>query len=153
MTTNYLRIVEGLDILDNVLAPYIVRVLREHYGNAWWSRGVLGTLHPDQRRRFPHGGDTDDLIQWMDPAICLTVIEHHWKDLFVHRFRPEALGWVRELHATRNTVAHKGPGDIAETYARHTLDLIRKVINPIDHAAADRVMMLAVQLGQLETPL
>ncbi|HEY1721118.1 MAG TPA: Swt1 family HEPN domain-containing protein [Magnetospirillaceae bacterium] len=153
MTTHYLRVVEGLDILDNVLAPFIVRVLREHYDHDWWWHGVLGTLHPDQRRRLPHGGDTDHLIQWMDPAICLNVIEHHWKDLFSREFRPETLSWVRELHATRNTIAHKGPADIDQAYARHTLDLVRKVVAPIDASAADRVMMLAAQLSRIETPL
>lgn len=153
MTTNYLRIVEGLDILDNVLAPFIVRVLRERYGQDWWTHGVLGTIRPDQRKRFPHGGDTDHLIQWMDPALCLNVIEHHWKDLFSREFRPETLGWVRELHNTRNTVAHKGPGDIGEAFARHTLDLVRKVVAPIEATAAERIMVLTAQLGRIETPL
>ena len=67
MTSNYLRVVEGLDILDNVLAPFVVRVLRQHYDKEWWSHGVLGSLQPDQRRRLPHGGSTDELIRWLDP--------------------------------------------------------------------------------------
>jgi hypothetical protein len=153
MTTNYLRVVEGLDILDNVLAPYIVRILRDRYGREWWSHGVLATLQPERRRRFPHGGDTDHLIQWMDPVVCLTVIEHHWRDLFERHFDPQALHWVRELHAVRNTVAHKGPADIAEPTARHTLDLIRRVVVPIDATAGDRMLMLTAQLGKVETPL
>ncbi len=153
MTTNYLRVVEGLDILDNVLAPFLVRILRERYDTAWWSRGVLGVMHPDQRRRFPHGGATDDLIQWMDPAICLSVIEHHWKDLFAAHLRPETLSWARELHAMRNTIAHKGPHDVTEAFARHALDLIRKTVTPIDTAAGERILMLNAQLGRMETPL
>ncbi len=153
MTSNYLRVVEGLDILDNVLAPFIVRVLRQKYGKEWWSHGVFAALPPDQRRHLPHGGDTDELIRWLDTATCLKVIEHHWHDLFVHRLDDSALGRVRELHHTRNRVMHKGPDDIPAPSARHTLDIIRKTVAPLDEAAAERVLELMAALGHEETPL
>jgi hypothetical protein len=36
---------------------------------------------------------------------------------------------------------------------RHALDLIRKIVAPIDAVAGDRVLALSTQLSQIETPL
>ena len=60
--TNYPRVTEGLRTLTAVLAPYVAQELRAALGGEWWSRGVLGVLHENQRRDLPAAGPDGELI-------------------------------------------------------------------------------------------
>ena len=62
MTRNYLRITEGFQILDTVLAPYVARELRAQFRDAWWRVGVFAKpgawaeLAPHHRGLLPSPG-------------------------------------------------------------------------------------------------
>ena len=143
MTTNYLRVTEGLDILTGVLAPYVAGELRARYADEWWDQGVLGILHKDQN--LPPDGEDDELTAELDAGRCLNLINapRLWNDLFGRKFDREYRAWVNELIATRNKWAHKGPLDMADEDAWRALDTMTRLVEQMDAQATERLRALA----------
>ncbi len=143
MTTNYLRVTEGLDILTGVLAPYVAAELRARYADEWWDQGVRRVLYDDQKRGLPPGGEDDALIPALDASRCLILIDVQWNELFRRKLGREHRTWVNELIATRNKWAHKGPLDMADDDAWRALDTMTRLVEQMDAQATERLRALA----------
>ena len=143
MTTNYQRVTEGIEILTKVLAPYVARELRAHFGDEWWDRGVLDILYDNQKRGLPAGGLDDELIPALDAARCLILIDVQWNELFRRKLGREHRTWVKELTATRNKWAHQGLHDWADEDAWRALDTMTRLVEPMDSEATERLRTLA----------
>ena len=142
MTTNYLRVTNGFDILTKALAPYVASELRARYADEWWDQGVLRIRRDDY---LPPGGKDDELTAVLDTHLCLVLINAQWNELFRGKLDRQYRAWVNELIAIRNKWAHKGHLDMADEDAWRALDTMIRLVKPIDAEAADR-------LGR-ETPL
>ena len=145
VTTNYLRVTNGFDILTKALAPYVAGELRARYGDEWWDQGVLRFLSADQKRDLPPGGEDDELTAALDAGRSLNLINVPplWNDLFQRKLSREHRAWVNELIPTRNKWAHKGLLDMADDDAWRALDTMTRLVEQIDAGAADRLRALA----------
>ena len=143
MTTNYLHLTHGFEVLTRVLPPYIMRELRTAYGEEWWRQGVLGVLYDNQKYDLPIDGGDEKLISTLDIARCLRLIDIHWRDLFGRKLKREHRAWVNELLDTRNKWAHQGPVDIEDDDAWRAFDTMRRLIEPMDAQATEELRKLA----------
>lgn len=145
MTTNYLRVTEGFQILTEVLPQFVARELRAWFSDDWWDRGVLDVLHEHQRRDFPASGEDAELIGSLDAARCLLLMDLQWNDLFRSRLSRDHRTWIEELISTRNrwAWAHVGPMDVTDEDAWRALDTMRRLVQQMDARAADRLRALA----------
>ena len=140
---NYQRVTEGLRTLTAVLAPYVAQELRAELEGEWWSRGVLGVLHENQRRDLPAAGNDDALIAKLDAARCLRIMDVRWNDLFRQKLSREHRTWVKELIATRNKWAHPELLDMADEDAWRALDTMTRLVEQIDAEATEHLRGLA----------
>ena len=143
MDDNYQRVTEGLRTLTAVLAPYVAQELRAELGGEWWSRGVLGVLHENQRRDLPAAGNDGELVAKLDGARCLRLMDVQWNDLFRHKLSREHRTWIKELITTRNKWAHPELLGMADEDAWRALDTMTRLVEQIDAEATERLRALA----------
>ena len=142
--TNYRRVTEGLRTLTAVLAPYVAQELRAELEGEWWSRGVLGVLHENQRRDLPDAGNDEALIcKARRGPRCLRIMDVRWNDLFRQKLSREHRTWVKELIATRNKWAHPELLDMADEDAWRALDTMTRLVEQVDAEATERLRGLA----------
>ena len=154
MTTNYLRLTQGFDVLTKALAPYVARELRVVYGERWWGRGVIGVLYDDQKRDLPTDGKDEILTSTLDVARCLRLMDIHWRDLFGRKLKREHRTWLNELIDTRNKWAHQGSLDMQDDDAWRALDTMTRLVEPMDAQATDELRKLAHDMrDKTEDPL
>ncbi len=154
MTTNYLRLTQGFEVLTKVLASYVARELRVVYGERWWGRGVIGVLYEDQKRDLPTDGKDEILTSTLDIARCLRLMDIHWRDLFGRKLKREHRAWLNELIDTRNKWAHQGSLDMRDDDAWRALDTMRRLVEPMDAQATEQLRSLAhTVLHNREDPL
>lgn len=143
MTTNHQQITAAFQILTEVLGPYIAQELGAKFEGEWWSKGVLGVLRDHQRRDLPTKVEGKNLVEKLDAALCLLLVDLHWESVFKRKLSRQHRNWVKELMTTRNTWAHKGSPDMASEDAWRALDTMTRLIEKIDPAATERLRELA----------
>lgn len=85
---NLAIITRGFQILRNVMASYLKRELSYKFGNDKWQReGVLNVLYENQKLNLPKDGDCSDLMNSLDVAICLLLLEIHWPKVFKKNYQ------------------------------------------------------------------
>ena len=137
--TNHQRVTEGFEVLTSILAPWVAQELQTCFGDEWWDHGVLGILHQHNKRNLPLSGDDDDLIQALDAARCLVLMDVQWSDVFRRKLGREHRTWIKELAETRNKWAHKGLLDISDEDAWRALDTMTRLVEPMDEEAAEKL--------------
>lgn len=120
MQENYELVQKGFRILHPLLAGYIGQELNREYHNGWWQE-VLDTLG-DKARDLPNSGDYDDLVDSMDIATCLRLIDWKWNEVFRAKLSIDYRTWSKELMGVRNDTAHIGQQDLESRYAERALD-------------------------------
>ena len=100
--TNYNYVTQGFQFLLQAYAPYIAFNLVNEYGANWWQVGVLDLLRDDQKRNLPVHGSDETLMQSLDIALCLLLLDLHWKDIFRKKLPIDFRTWSMELKGVRN---------------------------------------------------
>lgn len=140
---NYLRVTKGFDILLNALAPYIARELIREYGeDRWWQEGVLRDMYEDQRRDLPASGSYDELVDSLDIAKCLLIMDIRWRDVFRKNLSRDCKNWVMELKGTRNKLAHRGSQDFSDNDTWRALDTMSRLCEQVDPDGAAEINAL-----------
>ena len=142
MTSNHQRVTEGLQILTEVLAPYVAGELRTRFADEWWGQGVLNVLYDNQKRDLPTAGEDHELVHELDAARCLILIDVQWHDPFRRKLSREHRTWIKELITTRNKWAHKGLLDMADEDAWRALDTMTRLVEQMDSEATERLRTL-----------
>jgi hypothetical protein len=143
---NYQRVTRGFQILTELLAPYVAQQLQQVMKENWWKYGVLDILFDDQKRDLPASGDYAALVDKLDAARCLLLIDLNWNNVFKLRLSREHRNWVKELSTTRNKWAHKGSGDFDDADAWRALDTMARLMEQIDADATEELRSLARQV-------
>ena len=120
MQENYELVQKGFRIIHPIMAGYIGRELNRVYQKGWWNE-VLYTLG-DKARDLPDHGDYGDLIDSMDIATCLRLLDWKWGDVFKTKLSIDYRTWSKELMGVRNDTAHIGQQDLESRYAERALD-------------------------------
>lgn len=140
MQENYEIVQKGFRILHPLMAGYIGQEFNRVYHDNWWQE-VLDTLS-GQIRDLPDYGDYSDLIDSLDVANCLRLIDRKWKDVFSTKLSIDYRTWSKELMGVRNKMAHIGQQDIEQPYAERALDTMALLCAAFDAEGAEEIRAL-----------
>lgn len=134
--SNHQLVTDGFELLLNSLAPYVMRELIQQYGNGFWQTGVLDRLYEDQRRGLPTSGKVEELINSLDIALCLLLMDVQWREVFHKKLPRDCKNYVMELKGTRNKWAHVGASGLSDSDTWRALDTMSRLAEQIDPSTA-----------------
>ena len=140
MQENYELVQKGFRILHPLMAGYIGREFNRVYHDNWWQE-VLDTLS-DQLRDLPDHGDYSTLVDSLDIANCLRLIDRKWREVFSSKLSTDYRTWSKELMGVRNKMAHIGQQDIDQSYAERALDTMALLCAAFDADGAEEIRAL-----------
>ena len=133
----------GFRVLLPVLSGFIGQEMSRLYKKAWWDE-VLRTLN--DQYDLPYDGEYGELVDSLDIANCLRLIERKWGDVFRHVLTPNCRAWARELMGVRNVVAHIGQRDLDQPTAERALDTMALLCREIDPDSYEEIRELYAQV-------
>lgn len=136
MQENYELVQKGFRILLTSMSGYIGQELNRVYGDDWWNE-VLDTLN--DQRDLPYTGEYGELIDSLDVANCIRLIDRKWNDVFRYTLPLNCRTWAKELMGVRNIVAHIGQQDLEQPMAERALDTMALLCNEIDTDGAEEI--------------
>ena len=142
MAGNYAFVQDGFRVLLDSMAPYIARELKNEFYDDWWEMGVTDLLREEQKRDLPLGGDWAKLVDSLDIARCLLLIELHWQRIFRKKLPIDCRTWSKELVGVRNKLAHIGGKDFNDDDTWRALDTMSRVCDQIDPEGAEEIRKL-----------
>ena len=126
----YYEIVQnGFRVLHPLLAGYVAQEMRRNYKDQWWDEILLAL---SDQYGLPDSGEYGDLVDSLDIANCLRVIDRRWRDVFSEKFSKSHRNWASELMEVRNRAAHIGLEDFKQSYAERALDTMALLCESID---------------------
>ena len=93
MQENVELVQKGFRILLGSLSGYIGQELNRKYRNGWWDE-VLRSLY--DQYDLPQGGSYGNLVDSLDIANCIRLIDRRWGDDFRECLSPNCRAWARE---------------------------------------------------------
>lgn len=132
---------KGFRILHPLLAGYVAMELSKAYMESWWKDGVLQVLS-DKGRDLPTQGSYKELVDSLDMANCLRLIDWNWGAVFRTRIPVDNRTWAKELMGIRNRVAHIGGEDFSEDDAWRALDTMARLCHTFDEEGEAEIRKL-----------
>lgn|GEM_PF-802575 len=126
---NYILVQKGFRILLASLSGYIGKELNRTYKDKWWDE-VLEVL--SDQYDLPSKGEYGELIDALDVANCIRIIDRKWNDVFKYNLSKNCRTWSKELMGIRNIVSHVGQQDIDQPMAERALDTMSLLCKEID---------------------
>ena len=139
MQENVELVQRGFRILVKSLSGYIGQELSRKYRKDWWSE-VLRSL--SDQYDLPYSGSYGDLVDALDIANCIRLIDRRWLDDFRDRLTPNCRSWAKELMGVRNIAAHIGQQDMDQHVAERALDTMGLLCAEIDPESAEEIRQL-----------
>lgn len=140
---NIQLVTDGFNKLLNAVAPYVAMELISAYGDdKWWQEGVLDRLYDDQKFHLPVSGDFGILVDSLDIARCLLLMDVQWKEVFRKKLPQDCKNYVMELKGTRNKWAHVGSQGFSTDDACRALDTMSRLCEQIDPDTAAEINVL-----------
>lgn len=143
--SNHEIVTKGFESLVRALAPYIARELQIEYKEDWWQKGVWNVLHDDQKRDLPSHGEWAELVDSLDIANCLRLIDVLWNSIFRKKLSIDHRTWAKELQGVRNKWAHAGSQDFDDSYTWRALDTMSRLCEQIDAESTENIRALLRQ--------
>ena len=100
----------------------------------------------DQARDLPSGGDYADLMDSLDIANCLRLLDKEWNNLFRRQLSIDHRTWAKELMGVRNTFSHIGSKDMNQDDAERALDTMARLCGGFDMEAAEEIRTILREL-------
>ena len=139
MQEYYELVQKGFRTLHPLMAGYIGMEMNKSYHNEWWSE-VLYAL--SDQWDIPQYGDYTELIDSLDIANCLRLIDRRWNEVFRNKLSINYRTWAKELMSVRNAVAHIGQQDMPQTDAERVLDTMARLCDAFDKEGAAEIRKL-----------
>lgn len=139
MQENYEIVQRGFRILVASMSGYIGQELNRAYKDRWWSE-VLSAL--DDQRDLPVSGTYGDLVDSLDIANCIRLLDRRWNEVFRGQLSRNCRTWARELMGVRNIVSHIGQQDLEQPMAERALDTMVLLCKEIDEESAEEIREL-----------
>ncbi len=140
MRENYEYVQKGLRIFHPLFAGFVCMKLHKEYQEQWWGT-VLTILH-DHVSELPSDGTYAELMDSLDVANCIRLLQRRWREQFSHYLDRDALNLANELMGIRNIVAHIGQQDLSQPDAERYLDTIARFCEKIDVDGAKEIREL-----------
>ena len=144
MTENLEHVQKGFRILHPMMAAYIGQEMSREYKDNWWQE-VLTSLG-EQGWDLPKSGEWGALVDSLDVANCLRLIDRQWGSLFRRLMNRDRRAWATELMGVRNTVAHAGTQDMSKDDAERALDTMARLCDEFDYQAAEEIRAILREL-------
>lgn len=144
MAENLEYVQRGFRILLPQMSAYIAQEMSREYKDDWWQE-VLSSLG-DQGWDLPSSGDWGDLVDSLDVANCLRLLDRQWGPLFRKHLARDRRAWANELMGVRNTVSHPGSQDMPKDDAERALDTMARLCADIDLQGAEEIRTLLREL-------
>ena len=139
MQENITLIQKGFRTLLPHMAGYIGREMSRVYADSWWQE-ILATL--SDQYGLPSGGAYGQLLDSLDIANCLRLIERKWRDVFSQKMSKSHRNWASELMGVRNDVAHAGANDFTQGYTERALDTMALLCESFDADGTEEIRAL-----------
>ncbi|MCC8151343.1 MAG: DUF499 domain-containing protein [Lachnospiraceae bacterium] len=139
MQENYELVQKGFRILLPQLAGYIGQEMSRVYHDDWWNE-ILDAL--SDQRDLPYSGDYGELLDSLDIANCLRLIDRRWRDVFSMKMSKSHRNWASELMGVRNDASHIGANDFQQGYTERALDTMALLCESIDPEATEEIRAL-----------
>lgn len=139
MQDNFEYVQRGFRILVTSMSGYIGQELNKKYKDEWWKE-VLNTL--DDQFDLPYTGEYGELIDSLDIANCIRLIDRKWTDVFRNILPKDCRTWAKELMGVRNRVSHIGQQDLDQAKAERALDTMFLLCKEIDTEGAEDIRRL-----------
>lgn len=139
MKENYDLVQRGFRLLLPQMAGFIGQEMRRVYQDDWWKE-VLAAL--SDQYGLPVDGEYGDLLDSLDIANCLRLIDRRWRDVFSGKLSKSHRNWASELMGVRNTVSHIGLNDLETRYTERALDTMALLCESFDLEATEEIRAL-----------
>lgn len=139
MQGNYELVQKGFRILLPQLAGYIGQEMSRVYHESWWQE-VLEAL--SDQYDLPLSGSYGELLDSLDIANCLRLIDRRWRDVFSQKMSKSHRNWASELMGVRNDISHMGMNDFEQGYTERSLDTMALLCESIDAEATEEIRAL-----------
>lgn len=143
MQENVELVQKGFRNLLPALSGFIGQEMSRVYRRTWWTE-VLTALN--DQYDLPYDGEYGELIDSLDIANCLRLIERKWRDVFRNVLSESCRAWARELMGIRNVVAHLGQKDLAQPQAERALNTMMLLYESIDRESAEEIRELYAEV-------
>lgn len=135
MQENVEYVQKGFRILVTSMSGYIGQQLSKKYKDKWWNV----VLSVADTRNIPSRGDYAELVDSLDVANCIRIIDCLWGDVFGSLLKLTCRSWAKELKAIRNIVAHLGQKDLDQPTAERALNTMLLLCREIDEDATEDI--------------
>ena len=136
MQENYELVQKGFRILLSSVSGFIGQKMRLEYKNKWWDN-VLYSL--SDQRDLPYGGEYGELVDALDIANCIRIIDRQWNDVFRKYLSVNCRTWAKELMGVRNIVSHIGQQDLEQPMAERALNTMYLLCKECDADGAEEI--------------
>lgn len=144
MAENLEYVQKGFRILHPMMAAYIAQEMSREFKKGWWQE-VLMTLS-DQTRDLPSSGDWSELVDSLDVANCIRLLDREWNNLFKRQLSIDHRTWAKELMGVRNKVSHLGSQDMDKDDAERALDTMARLCAGFDLQGAEEIRTILREL-------
>lgn len=139
MQEYYELVQKGFRILVPALSGYLGQELNCVYKDNWWNEVLFALNYP---RDLPTQGTYGELLDSLDVANCLRLIDRKWGDIFRLSLTPNCRAWAKELMGVRNIVAHIGNQDLEQPMAERALDTMVLLCEKIDPESTEELRVI-----------
>ncbi len=143
MQENYELVQKGFRVFHPNIAGYIGLELNRAYHSNWWDE-VLDTLN--DQRDLPSTGSYEQLIDSLDIANCLRIIDRKWNEIFKEKLSLNCRTWAKELMGVRNVIAHIGQQDMNQADAERALDTMVRLCECFDSDGAEEIKQIYLEV-------
>ena len=149
MQENYELVQSGFRLLVSAMSGYIGQEFRKTYRDGWWEEALI-TL--SDQYDLPRNGSYGELVDSLDIANCIRLIDRRWADVFRHTLIRTCRSWANELMAVRNIVAHLGSQDLEQPIAERALNTMMLLCREMDSDTAEEIEELYRTVRAKATP-
>ena len=139
MQENYELVQKGFRILLPNMSAFIGQELSRIYHDDWWQE-VLTAL--SDQYDLPTEGSYGDLVDSLDIANCLRLIDRRWREVFSLKLSKSHRNWASELMGVRNDASHIGANDFKQSYTERALDTMALLCESFDAEATEEIRAL-----------
>lgn len=136
MQENFELVQRGFRVLVGSMSSYIGQEMNRRYDRRWWSE-ILDTL--SDQRDLPYAGSYGELIDSLDIANCIRIIDRKWNDVFRDILPRNCRTWAMELMGVRNEAAHIGQRDFEQPATERALNTMVLLCQEIDSEGAEQI--------------
>ena len=136
MQENYEYVQRGFRKLVFSMSGFIGQEMNKVYKDNWWD--VILDVLSDQRD-LPWGGTYGELVDSLDIANCIRILDRQWNDVFRYILPADCRTWAKELMGVRNIVSHLGQQDMEQPMAERALDTMSLLCQELDPEGAEEL--------------